>query len=438
MSLIGWILLGELLLVSVVGAVMAVVAAKLRQRRWVAAVAGLLDRARSGEARRIKELAGRCAESYRLGEAAAEQLARSMAEEEKRCTSALARVLLAEDLAAVKNLGDTLAKLADRHLTATAAALAERMAAWAAQPGAADVPLEPQISEETQALHPVAADGFIEAIAETAGAEEALAATEAGAVPGDSGEVGIPESGGLALGGESGAEDGADLSTAFPVRDGLAAAEPERKLEGPAVQEHGATTETPPEPAFPESAVDSEPEWTPAMARPRSPRRRSGRRPANPLWGIAPSDSGLPEDLAAAAIERAGDDVAAEPAPKLEVAEAPDPEAPEPAAKRRPPANPLYAIAPMDAGLPEDMADSAEAEPGLLAETAPKGEPPGTGVVQPQPQAGPVSAGDHSALADLEAALAEFEALLPVAGAAAPAPVNDLGEPAGNGHGEGG
>ncbi|NJD07398.1 MAG: hypothetical protein FIA97_13005, partial [Methylococcaceae bacterium] len=281
MSLVAWILLGELLLVSVVAAVMAVVAGRVRQRRLVTAVAAMLDRLRSGESRRVKALSTRLAELYRLEAAAAEQLAQAVVAEEKRCTGALARALLGKDKDALKNLGDSLVKLSDRQLTATAAALAERLEALSKldQGLAAAVPPEEGrgFSADQAGMPDVAEPGV---------------AVEIDAEPGD----------GLVLEDSSrGDRDGPD-GQSDPIPDLMPATEQAEQLSA-ALDLDGA----------PPIGLDGEGESAgadvgagsgqragpePVAARDRKARRRAADRPANPLWGIAPSDSGIPDELA--------------------------------------------------------------------------------------------------------------------------------------------
>lgn len=449
MSLIGWILLGELLLVSVVGAVVAVVAAKVKQRRLMAAVGSLLERARSGEARRIEDLAGRCAEVYRLDHFAAEDLAREVTGEEMRLTASLARALLAQDLATIKNLDDLIAKLVDRQLAVSSAALAPRLAALEAQakPVEAAVPEDQPESEQPAPVsetEPVVDELFGEAAAEATDETGMLGAAD------ETRQTELLDTAPLDLDGpDSSGQDEIDellleLGDALhePASQPGAAPSVGLSLDDPDEQEadtlpsleNGWAGEVSHDPVEPEPDTAMDLGRMTSMPKSAASSVRRGGRPANPLWGIAPADTGLPEELATAAsdLSETQENAGEAQSPAMAEMEAPEllpmPQetiaAPQTGSKsgreRRPTANPLYAMAPSDAGVPDDLSEPASTDDAVESASE-------VGVPRSPASAAGGSIPEHSALADLEAALEEFEALLPAVASPAPAGAEMVG-----------
>lgn len=276
MTYIVWIMLGELLLLSVVASVGTLVAARRRQRRLLAAVEGLLEHGRDDEKRRLEDLRDRCGERLHLDPSGAEQLAQAIVGGERRCAAALAHCLLQQDSSAWNQLADAIGSVADAQLAVIAEVAAARLQAG----GVVSAPAGTRVEFADHRLQQ-AEDGETAPAAAEPVREDLLAALLDGEL-------------------EAAAMErvaGADPATAEP---GSAEAGPGTEITGTEPVESG---EAEPEAGAPEGTEAASPEdetgSSAAAAVEESPRSggKHRRLPENPLYGMAPADVGLSQDL---------------------------------------------------------------------------------------------------------------------------------------------
>jgi hypothetical protein len=123
MGLIGWILLGELALVALVGAVVAFMVAKFRENRLISALGEIAQGLRASEFERREEMQFLCSELFRLSASDTRMLVDDLLDAEKRHLSVLARILLERDMDALSHFQEQLAELTVVQLKTTGEAI---------------------------------------------------------------------------------------------------------------------------------------------------------------------------------------------------------------------------------------------------------------------------------------------------------------------------